>query len=244
MEGLNGELKKRETILSKHKFDLKQRAQIANHVRLYKSQRKHRRHRDAIVSLCTVFKRSKQQLLDTRRLKSQEKNPKEHYNTEHGLLLLVRNNRSVETDQSKNVLKTLGLYKKGIGRLLSNSKENMHLIDQILPFVYYGTPSLKITKLLLAKRYVDLHVKDSSATILTSDGNNTLISGNGIIEEHFGKLGIICQSDLVDAILNDSEKCKEVLDLLGPMDISSDIIRNDKFNYGDLGDEINLLVSL
>ncbi|EAN31384.1 60S ribosomal protein L7 [Theileria parva strain Muguga] len=226
MKGLDGDIKKPETILRGHRIDLKKRSQIAKQVRLLKSKKKSYRDKNAIVSLNTIFKKSKQLDLDLKRTKAQEKSSKVTPQKEYKLLFVVRNSRNVESPICKDILKTLGLTRTNSGRFMSNSVPNLELINKVLPFVYYGTPTLKHVKDLLHKR----------GTIYQHN-KAEMISGNLVIEENFSIYGIYSIAELIETIYKGSNGSENILLKLGPINLSNLNVYNryfeDNLKFGD-----------
>ncbi|XP_952726.1 60S ribosomal protein l7-a, putative [Theileria annulata] len=210
MKGIDGDIKKPETILRGHRIDLKRRSEIAKQVRLLKLKKKSYRDKNAIVSLNTIFKKSKQLDLDLKRTKAQEKKPKVNPPKEYKLLFVVRNSRNVESQICKDILKTIGLTRINTGRFMSNSVSNLDLINKVLPFVYYGTPTLKHVKDLLHKR----------GTIYQHN-KAEMISGNLIIEENFSNYGIYSIDELIETIYKGSTGSEDILLKLGPINLSN-----------------------
>ncbi|AFZ80722.1 60S ribosomal protein L7, putative [Theileria equi strain WA] len=210
MKGLDGEIKKKETILKGHRIDLKRRSELAKEISKIKSENRANRIKNPIVSLNKIFKKSKQRLLDIKRTKSLEKKERLFPAEKYGLLFVVRNFREVESNVSRDALQELGLLTMNTGRFFSNSVENLKLLDKVLPFIYYGKPSLKHVTDILHKR----------GTVYAQGNKTNLISSNVVVEDNFGKFGLYSIGELIDAIYNGSEGHDDMLRILGPIKLS------------------------
>ncbi|UKJ99979.2 hypothetical protein MACK_000045 [Theileria orientalis] len=215
MEPLDGDIKKAETILRGHRIDIKKKSEIAKQIRQLKSKKKSLRDKNAIISLNTIFKRSKKIDLDNKRNESLNKkiknkvNVKKNQDRKHSLLFVVKNYNKAESAVSNQHLKEIGLHKINTGRLMSDSPENQLILQKVFPFVYYGEISLKNLRDLLHKR----------GTIYDSEGLK-LINNNLLVEDNFKNYNIYSLDELIDNIYYGLGNHEDILLKLGPISLS------------------------
>ncbi|KAK1443608.1 hypothetical protein BgAZ_204840 [Babesia gibsoni] len=220
--------KKKEAVIKEHRVRLNKKSDLAREVALIKSKRgNNKKDKNAIKSLNYVFSKSKRKLLDIKRNSSLHKKPISSP-SEYKLLLVVRNRRKAASSDSLSILRTMGLSQVGTGRLISNSDYNMKNLRVVMPFVYYGQPTIMNVKGLLHKR----------GTIYMTAGEIKLMTTNQAVEENFGNDSILCISDIVESIYNKTPLTEEILDKLGPMQLSG-FERDGSLLYGDVGEPIN-----
>ncbi|KAK1939771.1 putative 60S ribosomal protein L7-like 1 [Babesia divergens] len=224
----NTDDRRKETLIKEHRLHLHKRSEIAKEVSRLRSRKKPRRDTNAIVSLDSIVKKSKQRALDIKRTAALERKHVQLSSSEYKLLFVVRNRRSVESSTSRSMLQSLGLSQIGTGRFFSNSESNLKALRVVLPFVYYGIPTLKHVKELLHKR----------GTIVLPNGEHKLLNTNMVVEEHFGHSNVLCIADVVESIYNGSDISDDILSKLGALHLAG-VSKDGPIRYGDVGTSIN-----
>ncbi|KAF2086686.1 60S ribosomal protein L7 [Saccharata proteae CBS 121410] len=142
--------------------------------------------------------------------------------------------------KKRKTLQLLRLLQINNGVFIRLTKATSEMLKIVEPFVAYGYPNLKSVRELIYKRG---YGKINKQRIPLTD--------NAIIEEHLGKLGIVCMEDLIHEIYTVGPNFKQASNFLWPFKLSNPTggFRTRKFKHfvegGDLGnreDHINALI--
>ncbi|CRG93902.1 60S ribosomal protein L7-2, putative [Plasmodium gallinaceum] len=131
-------------------------------------------------------------------LQKQWKN--QNFDQEKSCIFVLRNDVDCIYNAPKKILQKLKLNNKYDGILLINTKKNMKILFIISPYICYG----------YIKKYNFYNLMEKR--LFLKDDNNKIkrVNSNKIIEELFGKQGILSFSSLCDYIF----ECKENADLI------------------------------
>lgn len=142
--------------------------------------------------------------------------------------------------KKRKTLQLLRLLQINNGVFVRLTKATIEMLKIVEPLIAYGYPNLKSVRELVYKRG---YGKVNKQRIPLTD--------NSIIEEHLGKLGIVCMEDLIHEIFTVGPNFKQASNFLWPFKLSSPTggFRTRKFKHfiegGDLGnreDKINNLI--
>ncbi|KAF2857571.1 60S ribosomal protein L7 [Piedraia hortae CBS 480.64] len=143
--------------------------------------------------------------------------------------------------KKRKTLKLLRLLQINNGVFVRMNKAMSEMLKIVEPFVAYGYPNLKSVRELIYKR----------GYAKTAEHQRIPLTDNAIIEEHLGKLGIVCMEDLIHEIFTVGPNFKQASNFLWPFKLSNPTggFRPRKFKHfvegGDLGnreEHINALI--
>lgn len=131
---------------------------------------------------------------------------------------------------TKKTLRMLRLRQKFTGVFLKANEQNLKKILSVEPFITYGYPSLKSVRELIHKRGVGNIEKEKIP-----------LTNNNVIEEMFGKYGIVCLEDLVNEIYSIGPHFKDVTRFLFPFQLKkpNSIYPYKKKHFNNGGDSGN-----
>lgn len=115
----------------------------------------------------------------------------------------------IASEECKRVLNSLGLGRLHNTVLLRNDEESIALLKVVDPYVTYGYPNIQTVRDLIFKH-----------GFLRIKGKKTAINSNKLIEDHLGKLGIICIEDVVHELFTVSKNFQNVKKMLLPFVVS------------------------
>lgn len=214
-------------------------------------------HKPEIQTLQRILKKSRNNLLDKRRLNSKDKKPYLTPKKSNGrlIVLVVRNSRFCGSLESAKRLRSLGLVNKFSAVILSHTDETIRILREVKPYVFYGFPNLGLLKTLVFKKGAftnqDLQLKGQKKSKIKQ--NNILLTDNNIVEDRLGDIGVLCTEDIVTGLWNgcetqqDKEIFESITSNLAPFQLC-DLKRAEgfeakKFESGFLGKSINDKIS-
>ncbi|KAK4968121.1 60S ribosomal protein L7 [Elasticomyces elasticus] len=230
-----------ETVLKKRKSQEKEREAKAADLQKKRKANKEKRG--------VIFKRAESYVKEYRdaerekiRLARVAKSEGSYYiPAEPKLVFVVRIKGINKIDPKKRkTLQLLRLLQINNGIFVRLTKATMEMLRIVEPFVAYGYPNLKSVRELIYKRGYG-----------KVDKQRIPLTDNAIIEEHLGKLGIVCMEDLIHEIYTVGPNFKQAANFLWPFKLSNPTggFRKRKFKHfiegGDLGnreDNINALI--
>jgi len=139
----------------------------------------------------------------------------------------------------KKILQLLRLRQINNGVFVKLTKATITMLKLVEPYITYGYPNLKTVKDLVYKRgFAKIHK------------NRIPITDNSTIEQHLGRIGIICMEDLVHELYTVGPHFKEVSRFLWPFKLSTPkggytkVTRHytDGGDAGNREDKINALI--
>ncbi|KAI8969053.1 ribosomal protein L30, ferredoxin-like fold domain-containing protein [Mycotypha africana] len=110
----------------------------------------------------------------------------------------------------KKVLQLFRLLQTNNGVFVKVNKATLQMLQIIEPYVTYGPPNLKTVRELIYKR-----------GFAKVNGQRIPITDNALINEHLGKLGIICIEDVIHEIFTVGDNFKQVNSFLWPFKLSN-----------------------
>ncbi|KAH8741589.1 hypothetical protein FG386_002809 [Cryptosporidium ryanae] len=242
------ELKIAEGVLRRRKVtDFKRRLEYREkRKRIKKDLRK-----PDVTTLQSILKRTRNSILDRRRLKNKDKKPYMTPKKDNGRLIVVvvRNSRYCGSSNSYRVLEKLRLLKNFSAIILSHDDETMKILREIKPYVFYGFPNHALLKTLVHKKGAFINNTGDK----NKGGNDeVLLTDNNIVEERLGNIGVLCTEDIVTGIWNGrNEDNKEIFDSilnnLAPFQLcnlkKTEGLDASKYEMGFLGKQINSKIS-
>ncbi|KAJ1606454.1 L30 RNA binding domain-containing 60S ribosomal [Cryptosporidium canis] len=202
-----------------------------------------------IKTLQKILKKSRNKILDQRRLQSKDKKPYLTPKKSNGrlILLVVRNSRFCGSPSSSRKLHSLGLVSRFSAVVLSHSDETIRILREVKPYVFYGFPTMGLLKALVFKKgaFRSSDAKPGS----NAEQKRILLTDNNIVEERLGDVGVLCTEDIVTGLWNgcETDQDKQVFEMisknLAPFQLC-DLKRAEgldarKFESGFLGKKIN-----
>jgi len=217
-----------ETLLKKRKTVEQRRAQAAKRQAALRKKRETARR--------VVFKRAEQYIKEYRqqeqsliRYKRQAKKAGNFYvEPEHKLAFVIRI-RGINGlhPKPRKILQLLRLRQLNNGVFVKLNKATLSMLNLIEPYITWGYPNIKAVKELIYKRgYVKVNKQ------------RTAITDNKVIEEKFGKMGIICVEDLIHEIYTVGPHFKQANKFLWPFKLTTPKggWKNVKIGYNEGGD--------
>lgn len=202
-----------------------------------------------IKTLQRILKKSRNNVLDKRRLQNKDKKPYLTPKKTNGrlIVLVVRNSRFCGSSESSRKLHSLGLTKRFSAVILSHTDETIRTLRELKPYVFYGFPNLGLLKALVFKKGAFI---SSNTQVGSGDWQKRiLLTDNNIVEDRLGDVGVLCTEDIVTGLWNgcETQQDKEIFDTisrnLAPFQLC-DLKRVEgfdakKFECGFLGKKIN-----
>lgn len=233
-------IKVAQTVLKRRDRNLKAAAErAAEIVRVRKHQAEKKKGKLQIVRAEQLVKDCRTRIQDRNRLKSQQKKKKPRLQA--GKTLAVgRNGRPGGSKEVKIQLDSLGLKRKHTMVFLRNDDETVAKLQVCKPFLFWGSPSFKVIFNIVHKKAV---FRDPNG-----EHGKTVLSDNTLIETHLGDLGVLCTEDLAHVAGNGGKHFEEVVNrlwpvLLGNVKTANGMVREKKFTFGDLKEDIDKTLS-
>ncbi|KAF7458985.1 putative 60S ribosomal protein L7-B [Cryptosporidium felis] len=199
-----------------------------------------------IQTLQKILKKSRNNILDKRRLRNRDKKPylTPKKSDERLIVLVVRNNRFCGSSDSQRKLKSLGLLNRFSAIILSHDDETIRTLREIKPYVFYGFPTLALLKTLIYKKGAFVDTQASTKT-----ASKVMLTDNNVVEDRLGDVGVICTEDIITGLWNGRETQQDrqvfdaILGSLAPFQLcnlsKAEGLDAKKFESGFLGKHIN-----
>ncbi|TRY51416.1 60S ribosomal protein L7-B Rp17bp L30 RNA binding domain [Cryptosporidium tyzzeri] len=217
-------------------------------------------HKPEIQTLQRILKKSRNNILDKRRLKNKDKKPYLTPKKTNGrlIVLVVRNSRFCGSLESNRKLRDLGLVNKFSAVILSHTDETIRVLREVKPYVFYGFPNLNLLKTLVFKKGAFTHQNvqskgQSRAKLSEKKQDKVLLTDNNIVEDRLGEIGVLCTEDIVTGLWNgcETQQDKEIFEAitsnLAPFQLCNlkraEGFDAKKFESGFLGKSINEKIS-
>ncbi|KAK6588892.1 hypothetical protein RS030_2328 [Cryptosporidium xiaoi] len=243
------ELKIAEGLLRRRKVtDFKRRLKYREERRKIKKDLR----KSDVTTLQSILKRTRNSILDRRRLKNKDKKPYMTPKKDNGrlIVIVVRNSRYCGSSNSYRILEKLRLLKKFSAIILSNDEETIKILRGIKPYVFYGFPNHALLKTLVYKKGAFINDTGNKGN---NDENEILLTDNNVVEERLGNVGVLCTEDIVTGIWNgrDDEDNREIFDSilrnLAPFQLcdlkKTEGLDASKYEMGFLGKQINAKIN-
>ncbi|KAH8582898.1 60S ribosomal L7-B [Cryptosporidium sp. chipmunk genotype I] len=215
-------------------------------------------HKPEIQTLQRILKKSRNNLLDKRRLRNKDKKPYLTPKKTNGrlIVLVVRNSRFCGSLESNRKLRNLGLVDKFSAIILSHTDETIRILREVKPYVFYGFPNLGLLKTLVFKKgaFINQDVQSKGQTESSeAKQDRILLTDNNIVEDRLGEIGVLCTEDIVTGLWNgcETQQDKEIFESitrnLAPFQLcnlkKAEGFDSKKFQSGFLGRNINEKIS-
>ena len=240
----NEDLKIAESVLRKRRVtDSKRRLKYREERRKIKKDLR----RPEIKTMQSILKRSRNSILDRRRLRNKDKKPYMNPKRNNGrlIVIVVRNSRFCGSSDSYRILEKLRLLKRFSAIILSHDDETIRILREVKPYVFYGFPNHALLKTLVYKKGAFLCDSENR----NSDEREVLLTDNNVVEERLGDMGILCTEDIVAGIWkgrgdeDNKEIFDSILDNLAPFQLcdlkKAEGLDASKYETGFLGKQIN-----